>query len=524
MKNHKILPLAGLTAALFSPTSLSAAPLTWTGDVDSNWSTDNAGDTNWSTNTVPANGDTAIFGDAALGVNSTVDAATTIDFLTINQSTTTATNKITLGANLSIDSNNGGASGINYGSTISNAAMFEVDLDGNQLRFSSGSASGITNNLYGTYTFDTAASAIQDRHRYGTGGSDQGSINIGSGSNLALVNVTANGSIGATNTATTDRFKFDFNVNIGTGSEVNVSNNSTITFLRQARGDSSNSTGQGIQVNNSGTIDIAAGSTVAVQHIQVNSGNVLTKIGLNNLTGGTVDHNGTLAMTMADRGTADITNAGTWNVGAAALITGELVGQGNSTSGDTGVVTFANQAGGVITGASASTSIDYNPLDTATFLNQTLTITNAGIISAGVGHNGSGTSSVGTMSFTDINIDASTAANTFRFDLASTSSFDIINLNTGTLALANTLAILDVYFVDGFVATDGDSFGIFTNSTITGDFASINLFNGTGPSANSANWSFNKDTGVLTYAIPEPSSAFLVLASLSLLIGCRRRS
>ncbi len=522
-KHTKSLPLAGLAAAIFTTTGLFAAPLTWTGDVDDNWSTDfGPGDTNWDTNTVPVNGDTAIFADAALGVSSTVDAATTIDFLTINQSTTSATNKITLGADLTIDSNGGGASGINYGSTISNASMFELDLDGNALLFNSQSGGGITNNLYGTYTFDTAGGAIQDRRRYGTGGGDQGSINIGSGSNLAVVNVTANGSIGATNTANTDRFTRDFNVNIGAGSEVNLSNNSTFTFLRQARSDGSGAGVGAMLVNNSGTIDIGAGSKVEVRHIQVNSGNSATKIELNNLTNGAVDHNGTLAMTMTDRGTANITNAGTWNVGSAALITGELSGQG---SGDTGVVTFANQAGGVITGASASTAIDYNALDTATFLNQSLTITNSGIISAGIGHD-NGTASVGTLSLTDINIDASTTeANTFRFDLASTSLFDVIDLTNGTLALDNTFSILDVYFVDSFAPTDGDSFDIFDATSITGNFASINLFNGMGDAADSNNWSFDNSTGVLSFnVIPEPSSALLILGSLGLLIGRRRRA
>ena len=520
MKSHKLLPLAGLTAALFSPTSLSAAPLTWTGDVDSNWSTDNAGDTNWSTNTVPADGDTAIFSDAALGVNSTVDAATTIDFLTINQSTTTATNKITLGADLTIDANDTTGSGITYGSTITNAAMFEMDLNGSSLDLTTNNGNGISTNLYGTYTMDTAGSRIRMTRTFGTGAADVGTLNFGNTTNLSVVNVTAAAEIGFRNNApgnsTSNNTRLT-TINIGSGSEVNVSNNATLNFLRRGRVAANV---KSLEANNSGTINLESGSTLAMQHIQVNTNNNDVGLQLNNLASGSFNHNGTVAFTMPDRGNSTITNAGTWNVGTAATVTAELNGQG---TGDTGTLVLNNQAGGVITGANATTSLDYNPLDTATFLNQTLTITNAGIISAGVGHNGTGTSSVGTMSFTDINIDASTAANSFRFDLASTSSFDIINLNTGTLALDNTLAILDVYFVNGFNPNDGDSFDIINASAITGNFTSINIFNGSGSAANSDNWSFDNSSGVLAFAIPEPSSALLAMGSLTLLLGLRRR-
>ncbi len=46
------------------------ATLLWTGDQSANWSTDNVGDTNWDTNTVPANADTLRFGVA--GASGTV--------------------------------------------------------------------------------------------------------------------------------------------------------------------------------------------------------------------------------------------------------------------------------------------------------------------------------------------------------------------------------------------------------------------------------------------------------------------
>src|SRR5262245_30708853 len=46
---------------------LAPATLTWVGDVDANWNTNNAGDTNWSGDVLPASGDTLRFTGAAAG-------------------------------------------------------------------------------------------------------------------------------------------------------------------------------------------------------------------------------------------------------------------------------------------------------------------------------------------------------------------------------------------------------------------------------------------------------------------------
>src|SRR5436853_150688 len=40
---------------------IAPANLVWTGDVDANWGTNVAGNTNWDTDTLPANGDDLIF-------------------------------------------------------------------------------------------------------------------------------------------------------------------------------------------------------------------------------------------------------------------------------------------------------------------------------------------------------------------------------------------------------------------------------------------------------------------------------
>src|SRR5262245_26725862 len=46
---------------------LAPATLTWVGDVDANWNTNNAGNTNWSGDVLPHSGDTLVFAGAAAG-------------------------------------------------------------------------------------------------------------------------------------------------------------------------------------------------------------------------------------------------------------------------------------------------------------------------------------------------------------------------------------------------------------------------------------------------------------------------
>src|SRR5205823_8790538 len=47
------------------------ATLVWTGDQDANWGTNNAGNTNWSTNALPADGDSLVFPFSALNFTNT---------------------------------------------------------------------------------------------------------------------------------------------------------------------------------------------------------------------------------------------------------------------------------------------------------------------------------------------------------------------------------------------------------------------------------------------------------------------
>ncbi len=503
-------------ASLLSLTGLHAAPITWVGDIDNNWSTDvGPGDTNWDTNTVPAAGDTAIFENLGADRTTTVDASfvSPIDQLNINNSTTTASERIELATGLTISNNNG----IQYGSTISNVGMFELDLNGNTLTLAS-EAIPTTYNLFGTYIFDMDSSRINSSMTTGTGPGDAPTFNFGDGTNLSSVVVTANGTISHNKDNTPGDASQTTFFNFGAGSTVDISNTSTLTLLKQVRSDNGSLV---FEINNNGTFNIETDSSLYVRFNNL-KGNEAKTTDFNNLAGGIINQGGDVTAEPDERGTTNLNNAGTWIVtGADATITGTPNSTGTD---DLGNVAFKNQSDGVLRGSSSADSLAYNPTAGAGNINQILTITNEGTIAAGDGTDGSGTSSVGTLSFTDITLDASTAANTFAFDLASTSTFDVIDMNTGTVTLDNSFTILDIYLVNSFDPTDGDDFAIFTDSTITGNFATINIFNGTGDAADSANWSFDNGTGVLSYNIvPEPSTVVLMISGLSTALFFRRR-
>jgi autotransporter-associated beta strand protein len=57
------------------------ATLTWTGDVDANWNTDAAGNTNWDTDTLPAAGDTLVFDGTSPVLSSVNDTPAGTDYL-----------------------------------------------------------------------------------------------------------------------------------------------------------------------------------------------------------------------------------------------------------------------------------------------------------------------------------------------------------------------------------------------------------------------------------------------------------
>lgn len=134
------------TGLCLAPAAVQAAPVTWVGDVDTNWSTDSGpGNTNWAGDVLLGTGDIAVFDNVTSGTrSSTVDAATTIQALRINQTTTTSVNQVNLSANLMLSNNNAlQYNSTSGGGTLANASMSVLDLNGNDLILSSTTSAGV---------------------------------------------------------------------------------------------------------------------------------------------------------------------------------------------------------------------------------------------------------------------------------------------------------------------------------------------------------------------------------------------
>ncbi|MEX2382665.1 MAG: PEP-CTERM sorting domain-containing protein [Opitutales bacterium] len=510
-----------LMAALLACAGFATAQVLWEGDVDANWSTDSAGNTNWAGDVIPGAADTAQFNNLGADRGTVVDASFggTIAQLNINNSTTTVTETISLARSLTLANNNG----LQYGSTISNPEMFELDLNGNSLILGFNASSGVVYNLHGTYTMDTAGSTINSVRSQGTGDDDTVTLNFGSGSNLADINVTANGTISHDfNNGTANANKLT-SINFGAGSTVDISNASTLTLLKRLRVDTGTIN---FEVNNSGTINVAAASKLYVQFDnRKGDDNRLTHV--NNLATGVINLTGDLQLEPDERGFTVIQNAGTFQVtGTGATITGK---PNSTSSGDLGDVAFTNQSGGIIRGSSAADTLNYNPTATAANINQTLTLTNQGILSPGDGHNGTGLASVGTLSLTDINATFSGTDATLRIDLGGLSGgeFDVLTLTNGQLTLDGDSKI-ELFYVNGFSAVENDSWTLLNYGSVvnTGfDLASaLTVTGGSGLAGDASNYSLTFDANSATLTvIPEPGTLALVGIALASLLFFRRR-
>jgi hypothetical protein len=507
MRKQGLIGLVAV-AAMIAGLSAQADVVTWTGGGDGvNWSDGR----NWSgkpDNTAPTNTDTVVFDDAPTGIASTVDEAFfgAVAYVQINQSTTTATNAITMARDLTINSANTAASGLKYGSTISNAAMIEWAIGGHKMLFGATSG-GISPNLYGTYTLDTAGGFIGTTRQFGTGNADIFTMNIGSGANLAVVDVTANATIGVNRTTTTtDRQDDPSTINIGTGSTVDVSENAYLNFLYSNRSDGVAGGANILTVNNNGAISVASGSILGVEFNQVNNSDKTINVGLVNKDVGVVNHSGTVKMDLHERGTGRIVNQGLWIAGTSAVVYGEVDSSGST---DWATVAMDNAFGGVLRGDGSTAAIDYDP-SRSDRINQILTLVNAGTIAPGAGTGGAGTSSVGTFAMTDINV-TNTVTGVLALDLGGTAAgtFDRLTLANGTLDLSAVGDTLRLTFVNGYAPASGDAWTIIEyDAVVPGDngagFDAIEVANGDGATANPAYYtiSYGARAAQLKFALP----------------------
>ncbi|NJL70286.1 MAG: PEP-CTERM sorting domain-containing protein [Candidatus Competibacteraceae bacterium] len=505
------LTLAGL---LFSQ-SAHAANIIWDGNLNSNnsgdWGTTAGNELNWGGDVNPGTGDVAQLLDVTTGTRTvTLQNATTVQALTMTQTTSGAVNQLTLNAGLTLTNQ----TALSLTPAVGEPQSLVVNLNGQTITMSNSTNFGTTTHtLNGTWNFNGAGSSLIAT---GTGNQQTHNFNVEN-----TLNVSANATIGRDNGGTGggNNLANDVNFNFGTASDVNVTSG-TLTLIKRFRSDTN---GSDLLVNNSGAFDIASGASVQLRRDNLSAGGTTQATTFTNNSTGVVTLGGTLDFFRAGTGTVvnSVVNSGTFIVnGADAFV--------NRSGGNT--VAFTNNSTGTLRGNSANDTLDYDNLLTST----RMTITSSGVVSAGAGHNGTGLASVGTLSLQDIDLTFTGVDSRLRLDIGGTGAaqFDVLsliagdNITAGLLTLDSVNTKLDLYYVNGFVPTSGFSINILNYGSVSGTFDlanNLSIFGATGLGASAANYSiaYGANTATLTL-IPEPSTYALLGIGLGALFILRR--
>lgn len=224
----RLVPALVLSALFSISTSVTAATLTWLGDIDSSWSSGTSGtNTNWVSNTLPANGDSLTFDLNSAGV-----ALTSTNDLT----------GLTLGGTNALTFTNDGGTGTGF--TLTGNAL---TLGGNIT--SSGTTGTHTHSLSlglilsgtRTLTAGTGTTFVIDGILSESGGSF-GFIKAGAGAATLLGSNSFTGAISVNQGALTINSIADSGLNsaIGAGSVINIGSGTTtggvLTYLGTAGG------------------------------------------------------------------------------------------------------------------------------------------------------------------------------------------------------------------------------------------------------------------------------------------------
>jgi fibronectin-binding autotransporter adhesin len=145
------------------------ATLTWVGDVDANWNTNSAGNTNWDTNTLPGDGDTLLFNGGGANFiqtnDTTVGNSYTLQF--------TAGGYTISGNSIALDNSGTDISSTTGSNTLNTPFTMPVE---------------ITIDTQGTSTIVTGATAIMSGagglRKQGTGTLNLGAVSTYSGNNI----------------------------------------------------------------------------------------------------------------------------------------------------------------------------------------------------------------------------------------------------------------------------------------------------------------------------------------------------
>ncbi len=312
--------------------------LTWVGDVDANWNTDNAGDTNWNTNTLPADGDTLVFPAGAANINNNNDTTAGNSYILQFTGTnyTVSGNAITLDLpGVDIVGNTQTVIGTNF--TL--AADTTVQVNGGPVQTQlngilSGATGGLTKtgtnflHLTGTNNYGGATDVQQGFLVLALGGSitSSNAVTVQSGASLG----TATGDTGAANAPIDGK----------AGSTIQADSGATLT-LGTAASAAGFSTDGNISIGSNATLTLNDSDNAVLGPSTSLGGGTATLIAANGVVlsaGDVLSGNGTVQ--------------GAINVGAGTISPGTTAGDinvtGNVTFGATG--TYAAELDGVAVG------------------------------------------------------------------------------------------------------------------------------------------------------------------------------
>lgn len=479
MKPNPILNLSLIAVVAGMPLVANAASLTWDGDQDANWNTDNAGDTNWTdtvllTDALPVAGDDLSFGGIVnAAANNDVAAATSFAGITFTNDGSIGTqdaaftltgNSIILGGDITTTATVEG--------TLEDTIDLDMELDANRSLFANpGHSLNITGDISGAF-----------------------SLVLGLNNSAGKAPITLSGNNTHNLTALNRNASVRVESNTALGGQVNMARNASIDLangidLTAAGGITRTTTGtpqQAIRLNEDGAATASINASTGItndlggqfMNLVVGEDDTLTVNGA--LSGVGITKKGGL-------GTLILTNPANTYTGTLEANSGSLVISGSGILGDsTSTLTMGGASLDLgtstqtvatlnITGAAASGDTIYNGSINATTynVNHTGNVTvSANLLdgSAGLAKSGNGTLTLsGTNTYTgSTTVTAGTLIATQATALPGYDSAGLVTFIGGTIGVQ----------VGGLGWTSGEMDDLLTNANKTSGALGIDTTNG----------------------------------------------
>jgi len=493
---------------------------------------------NWDAGALPTTTNLTVLPSVTDGSTRTVTqdivAGTTVNALQFIQSSPTGVNKLSLSGNIilsavSRESATVDSTGTAFRVSLSGGAtvdQVQVDLNGFSINSATPNGANGGMNIAGTINFNSAGSSMV------TTGGGHTAINV-----FGALEATANGRIGRDTGGTASTG--NGSINMMAGSTLDITGG---VFSVEMAGRRSQS--RALSLNNSGTITIASGATLAEVWTATSNSTQEASVTLTNQSAGVINQSGTVALRVHHDSLStnspgiSLVNNGTWTVSGSDAVVRRLTTSDNTAYVTVPAMTIGTT--GILKGNSAADALEYNE---EVALSNRMLITNNGTIRAGNGSGGTGLSSVGSLALRDTNLTfGSTGELEMDFGGFGAGQFDQLNLQTGvtdaagagTLDLSTVGDTLALALVNSF--TPGLSFNVslITAGSVLGEFDTVTLdsvlFTANQLTVTEGTYTINYTPTAVNLsfvAIPEPSSYLLVslgLAGLGYVVRRRART